>query len=185
MQYRHDPVSLRIRCLNDAGMLAVLSLLLVPVYLLVNQYWQSVLRLILLYGLLGLFCLRLGGYVRRVMQRLPAEIPPWQAGPPTASANHWPGTYFGAAEAIQHVRKDPRYMQEVLKPRLQQLLVYRLSGASDLPLEALADTQLAKVEPALLAFFHRREDTRLWARYRYRGQRVTDVLEALQQLEAL
>ncbi|MDQ3831215.1 MAG: hypothetical protein M3361_18330, partial [Candidatus Tectomicrobia bacterium] len=75
---RAEPLSLRARCLRDVGKVALLALVCVPVYLLLNQFWQSVFRLVVLYGLLVLFCVRLGEAVHRVMRRLPAEIPPWQ-----------------------------------------------------------------------------------------------------------
>jgi len=146
MFHAPEPMSLRARCLHDAGMMALLALVLVPLYLLLNEYWQSLFRLALLYGVLGLFCSRLGGYVRRVMQRLPAEIAPWQGGPGAAAATPWLETHFGAAEAIRRVRQDPHYVQEVLKPRLQRLLVYRLSGALDVPPEALDDARLAQLD---------------------------------------
>ena len=185
MFHAPEPMSLRARCLHDAGMMALLALVLVPLYLLLNEYWQSLFRLALLYGVLGLFCSRLGGYVRRVMQRLPAEMAPWQGGPGAAAATPWLETHFGAAEAIRRVRQDPHYVQEVLKPRLQRLLVYRLSGALDVPPEALDDARLAQLDPALWDFLQRCEATGLWARFRYRRQRVDDVRDALQRLEAL
>jgi hypothetical protein len=178
-------MSLRTRCLYDAGKLALLALAFVPIYLLLNQFWQSVFRLVALYGLLTLFCVRLAEYVRRAMRRLPAEIPPWR-GPPTMSAGPpWTDQRFGAAEAIRSARRDPQYVQMVLKPRLRRLLVYRLSNTPDVPLEALDDLQLAKVEPDLLDFLRRREPVGLWARFRYRRQRGRDVLDALRRLEAL
>ncbi len=180
-----EPMSLRARCLHDVGMLALLALVLAPLYLLLNQYWQSVFRLALLYGVLAFFCSRVGGYVRRVMQRLPAEIPPWQGVPPALGASPWLETHFGAAEAIRRVRQDPHYVQEVLKPRLHRLLVYRVNGALDVPADGLEDIALAQVDQTLLDFLRRREATGLWAKYRYRRQRVDDVLEALKRLEAL
>lgn len=185
MSYVPELMSLRARCLHDVGMLALLALVLVPVYLLLNQYWQSLFRLTVLYGLLGLFCLRLGGYMRRVMRRLPAEIPPWQGLPSMAPVTPWLEGRFGATEAIRSAYQDPHYVQRVLKPRLQRLLVYRLSGTHDIPLEALDEAQLARVEPALLDFLRRLEPTGLWARYRHRRQRVDGVIEALRHLEAL
>jgi hypothetical protein len=92
---------------------------------------------------------------------------------------------FSAAEAMQSVHKDPYYLQDVLKPRLRQLLAYRVSGAPDTPLEGLDIARLARIEPAVLDFLQRREDTGLWARYRHRQQRVQDVLVVLRHLEAL
>jgi hypothetical protein len=170
---------------RDVGLLALLALVLVPVYLLLDQYWQSVIRLLALYGLLGLFSIRLGGYMRRAMRRLPAEIPPWEGASTMAPASPWLEQRFGAAEVIHSARQDPQYVQTVLKPRLQELLAYRLSGSVDVPLEALDDLQLAQVDPALLDFLRRQDSAGLWARYRYRRRRVYDVLDALRRLEAL
>jgi hypothetical protein len=178
-------VSSHARGWRDVGLLALLALVLTPLYLLLNQYWQSIIRLAVLYGLLGLFCIRLGTYVRHAMRRLPAEIPPWHGTSTMAPIPPWMEQRFGVAEVIRSVRQDPHYLQQVLKPRLQRLLVYRLSGAADMPLEALNDLQLSQVDPALLDFLRRQEPTGLWARYRYRWQRVDDVLNALRRLEAL
>jgi hypothetical protein len=180
-----EPVTLYRRWLYDIGKLALLALLVVPVYLLVNELWQSVFRLIVLYGLLALFCLRLGEYMHRAMRHLPAEIPPWSGLPPAASVPMWMDQRFGAAEAILSAHRDPQYVQTVLKPRLRRLLVYRLYGAPDSPLEALDAARLADVEPALLDFIQRQERVGVWARFRYRRQRDEDVLGALRRLEAL
>jgi hypothetical protein len=150
-----------------------------------NQLWQSIFRLIALYGLLTLFCIRLGGYVHRAMRRLPAEIPPWYAAPTVTPMPVWMDQRFGAAEAIRSAHRDPQYVQMVLKPRLQRLLAYRLSGTPDVPLEALDSTLLAQVDPALLAFMQRQEAVGLWARFCSRRQRDDDVRAALQRLEAL
>jgi hypothetical protein len=171
--------------LHDVAKLALLALIFVPVYLLLNQLWQSVIRLIALYGLLTLFCLRLGEYMHRAMRRLPAEIPPWHGAPTMPPAPSWMDQRFSAAEAIRSAHRDPQYVQTILKPRLRRLLVYRLGGTLDTPLEALDDMQLARVEPALLDFLRRQEPVGVWARFRYRRQRDDDVLEALQRLEAL
>jgi hypothetical protein len=185
MSHTSEPPSLRTRYLRDVGKLVFLGLVLVPVYLLLNQFWQSVLRLVVLYGLLTLFCLRLGEWVHRVMRRLPAEIPPWHDAN-RAPAIPWLDQRFGAAEAVRSAHQDPQYVQMVLKPRLRRLLVYRLHGTpDDIPLEALDRTQLARVDPQLLNFLRRQEPMGLWARYRYRRQRVTDVIESLGHLEAL
>jgi hypothetical protein len=92
---------------------------------------------------------------------------------------------FGAAEAIHSAHRDPQYVQAVLKPRLRRLLAYRLSGAPDVPLEALDSTQLAQVDPALLDFIQRQERVGVWARFRDRRQRDEDILAALRRLEAL
>src|SRR5215475_4029843 len=78
MRYMPEPLSASARVLHDTGTLALFALVLVPLYLMLNHYWQSLLLLITLYGLLCLFCVRMGEYTRRVMRRLPAEIPPWQ-----------------------------------------------------------------------------------------------------------
>ena len=185
MSHVPEPLATRARGWRDVGLLALLALVLVPVYLLLNQYWQSVIRLMALYGLLGLFCIRLGGYMGRAMRRLPAEIPPWQGASTMAPASPWLEQHFGAAEVIHSARRDPQYVQDVLKPRLQGLLAYRLSGTVDVPLQALDDLQLAQVDPALLDFLRRQEPTGLWARYLYRRQRLNDVLETLRRLEAL
>jgi hypothetical protein len=163
----------------------LLAVVGVPIYLLVNQFWQSVLRLGVLYGLLALFCLRLGEWMHRAMRRLPAEIPPWQEAPSRVPATPWFELRFGAAEAVRSARQDPQYVQMVLKPRLQRLLVHRLHGGPDVPFEMLDDTRLAQVEPRLLDFLRRQEPTGLWARYRYRRQRLDDILETLRHLEAL
>ncbi len=185
MPHLPEPLSLRARCLRDIGKLALLALVFMPVYQLLNQFWQSVIRLAVLYGLLGLFCLRLGGAMHRDMRRLPAEVPPWEEAPSGAPAPPWLEQRFGAAEAVRSARRDPRYVQMVLKPRLRRLLAHRLNVAPDVPLEALDHTQLAQVEPGLLEFLQRQEPTGLWARYRYRRQRVDAVLESLRHLEAL
>jgi hypothetical protein len=142
-------------------------------------------RLVALYGLLVFFCLRVGGYLRRAMRRLPAEIPPWHGAPVTLSATPWLDQRFGAAEAVRSVRQDPEYVQNVLKPRLRRLLAHRLSGIPDTPIEALDDARLAQVEPALLEFLQRQEPVGIWARLWYRQQRVKDVLAALRRLEEL
>jgi hypothetical protein len=180
-----EPLSLRARCLRDVGKVTLLALVCVPIYLLLNQFWQSVLRLVLLYGLLALFCVRLGEVVYRVMRRLPAEIPPWQEPSGRVPAAPWLDQRFGAAEAIYSARQDPQYVQMVLKPRLRQLLVHRLHGVQDTPFDALDDAQLTRVGPTLLDFLRRQEPTGLRARYRNRRQRLNDVLESLRQLEAL
>ncbi|GIX48836.1 MAG: hypothetical protein KatS3mg131_3047 [Candidatus Tectimicrobiota bacterium] len=170
---------LPMRLLRDLGMLACYALLLLPVYFLLNAYWKSVLELVLLYGILALLCWRLGYHVRRVMRRLPAEIPPWQPLP--VAETRPPAAGCSAVETIRSVGKDPVYLQEVFKPRLRHLLAYRLSGRADTPFEAL-DARLA---PALFAFLAQPEATGLWARYVHRRRRLRAVLEALARLEAL
>jgi hypothetical protein len=185
VSYAPEPAALRTRWLYDIAKLALLALLLVPVYFLLNQLWQSVFRLVALYGLLTLFCLRLGEYISRVMRRLPAEIPPWHGVPRVISVPPWMDQRFGAAEAIRSAHRDPQYVQMVLKPRLRRLLVHRLGGSSDMPLEAMDDAQLVQVDTALLTFLRRQEPRGLWARLRYRRRRAADVLEALRCLEAL
>jgi hypothetical protein len=180
-----EPISPRTRWLHDFGKLALLALVFVPVYLLLNQLWQSVFRLLALYGLMALFCIRLGEYMYRAMRRLPAEIPPWHGISSLAPVPLWMEQRFGAAEAIRSAHRDPQYVQSVLKPRLRRLLVYRLGGIPDMPLEALDDMQLAQIDPVLLNFIRRQEPVGVWARFRYRRQRGNDVLDALRRLEAL
>jgi hypothetical protein len=180
-----EPIAPHRRWLYDIGKLALLALVLVPLYLLVNELWQSIFRLVVLYGLLALFCIRLGEYMHRVLRRLPAEIPPWSGLPPAPPIPLWMEQRFGAAEAILSAHRDPRYVQAVLKPRLRRLLVYRLNGAPDLSMEDLDPARLASVDPALLDFIQRQEDVGVWARFRYRRQRDADVRDALRRLEAL
>jgi hypothetical protein len=180
-----ESASMGLRCVYDIGRLALLGLVAVPIYLLLNQYWQSIFRLGALYALLGFFCLRLAEYIRRVMRRLPAEIPPWHGPTATAAVAPWQEQRFGAAEAIRSVRWDPQYVEAVLKPRLQRLLVYRLSGRLDDPLGGLDTMQLARLEPAVFDFLQRQEPTGLWAKWRYRRQRLHDVLDTLRRIEAL
>jgi hypothetical protein len=169
----------------DIGKLVLIALICVPVYLLLNQLWQSIVRLIALYALLTLFCLRLGEYMHRAMRRLPAEIPPWHGAPTVATVPPWMDQRFGAAEAIRSARRDPHYVQAVLKPRLRRLLIYRLSGTPELALEEVDDLPLARVDPTLLDFLRRQEPVGIWARFRYRRRRSDDVLNALRRLEAL
>jgi hypothetical protein len=171
--------------LHDVSTLAILVLIVVPFYMLLNQYWKSVTLLAAVYGVLVLAFIRLGRYMRRVMRWLPAEIPPWRPAPV------WPGAvpqfdfHFSTAEAIHSVYKDPHYLEDVLKPRLRQLLAYRVSGLLEVPFETLDTPQLAHVDPAVVDFLQRREATGLWARYRHRRQRVHNVLAVLRSFEAL
>jgi hypothetical protein len=95
---------LHIRLLHDVASIAILALVLVPGYLLLNQYWRSLVLLGALYTLLGLVFLRLGWYVRRVMYRLPAEIPPWQALPRSTLVASYPPMSYGHGEAIDSVQ---------------------------------------------------------------------------------
>lgn len=185
MQYMPEPLSVSARVLHDTGRLALFALVLVPLYLLLNHYWQSLVLLIVFYGLLGLFCVRLGEYTRRVMRRLPAEIPPWQEL--TTAVPSPPGLerHFSTADALQSVRKDPYYVQEVLKPRLRHLVLYRVSGVPDIPLQGLESAHLASLDPALRHFLSSQEETGLWARYCQRQRRVDAVLEMLQRVERL
>jgi len=185
MSHVVEALSLRDRTLRDIGKLALVALVAVPVYLLLNQYWQSLIRLVALYAVLALFCIRLGEMMHRRFQRLPAEIPPWSGLPPAPPTPSWMEQRFGAAEAILSAHRDPQYVQAVLKPRLRRLLAYRLTGTPDLPLESLDTARLAQVEPALLDFIQRQEDVGVWARFRHRRQRDADVRDALQRLEAL
>jgi hypothetical protein len=185
MRYMSEPLSASARVLHDTGTLALLALVLVPLYLLLNHYWQSLVLLLVFYGLFCFFCVRIGEYTRRVMRRLPAEIPPWQEI--TMAAPSAPGLerHFSTADALQSVRKDPHYVQEVLKPRLRQLVVYRVSGVSDMPLQALDEAHLAALDPVLQRFLGGQEETGLWARYCQRQRRVEAVLDMLQRVERL
>jgi hypothetical protein len=185
MQHMSEPLTPAARFLHDAGTLALLALVLIPLYLLLNNYWQSFILLVLFYGLLCFFCTRLGRYTRRVMRRLPAEIPPWHTFPTVVSPPPGLEQHFSTADAIQSVRKDPHYVQEVLKPRLRHLVMFRVSGVSDMGLETLNTSQLAQLDPLLLDFLQRPEATGLWARYCQRQRRVDTVLEILQHVEAL
>ena len=185
MRHMSEPLTPAARFLHDAGTMALLALVLIPLYLLLNHYWQSLILLVLFYGLLGFFCTRLGRYTRRVMRRLPAEIPPWHTLPTVVSSPPGLERHFSTADAIQSVRKDPYYVQEVLKPRLRHLIAFRVNGVSDIELEALNATQLAQLDPILLDFLQRPEATGLWARYCQRQQRVDTVLDILQRVEAL
>ena len=185
MRHTPEPLSPSARFLHDTGTLALLALVLVPLYLMLNHYWQSLVLLVVFYGLFCLFCVRLGRYTRRVMRRLPAEIPPWQAVPIVAPPPPGLERHFSTAEAIQSVRKDPHYVQEVLKPRLRQLVMFRVSGVSDMALEALSASQLAQLDPVILHFLQHPEATGLWARYWQPQRRVDAVLKILQRVEAL
>jgi hypothetical protein len=180
-----EPIAPHRRWLYDLSKLAFLALVLVPIYLLVNDLWQSIFRLVVLYGLLALFCMRLGEYMYRAMRLLPAEIPPWSGLPPAAPIAAGIEQRFGAAEAILSAHRDPQYVQAVLKPRLRRLLAYRLHGSPDVPLEALDTAQLMLVAPELLDFIQRQEEVGIWARFRYRRRRDADVRHALRRLEAL
>ncbi len=185
MQQAPELLSLRARLLHDAGTLALLVLILTPFYLLLNQYWRSLVTLLAVYSLLAFVFLRLARYIRRVMRRTPAEIPPWYTVVQHTSSSQF-STPFGAAEAIQHAVKDPDYVQDVLKPRLRQLLVYRISGVPDLPLEAVNTTlRNIDIDPRVITFLQSHEATGLWARYRYRHQRLQHVLATLRQIESL
>jgi hypothetical protein len=166
-------------------MLILLVFIVVPFYLLLNQYWKSLIVLVAAYGALGFAFLRLGRYMRRVMRRAPADIPPWQGSLRGMPAALQPATQFGAAEAIQNAYKDPHYLQDVLKPRLRQLLVYRVSGGLNPSLEALDALQWAHIEPAISDFLQRHEATSLWARYRRRRQRLQEIRTVLRYLETL
>jgi len=185
MRHTPEPLSPSARFLHDTGTLALLAVVLVPLYLMLNHYWQSLVLLVIFYGLFCFFCIRLGRYTRRVIRRLPAEIPPWQTVPIVAPPPPGLERHFGTAEALQSVRKDPHYVQEVLKPRLRQLVMSRVSGVSEMSLEALNASQLARLDPVILHFLQHPEATGLWARYGQRQQRVDAVLEILQRVEAL
>src|SRR5262247_1976320 len=183
MRHMSEPLTPAARFLHDAGMLALLALVLIPLYLMLNHYWQSLILLVMFYGLLGFFCTRLGRYTRRVMRRLPAEIPPWHTLPTVVPSPPGLERHFSTADALQSVRKDPHYVQEVLKPRLRQLVMYRVSGLPDGPLQELDAAQLASLDPVLLRFLWAQEETGLWARYCRRQSRVDVVLEMVQRLE--
>ena len=185
MRHMSEPLTPSARFLHDAGVLALLALVLIPLYMMFNDYWQSLILLVMFYGLLCFFCTRLGRYTRRVMRRLPAEIPPWHTLPTVAPALPGLERHFSSADAIQSVRKDPHYVQEVLKPRLRHLIACRVSGVAETELEALTASQLAHLDPLLLDFLQRPEATGLWARYWQRQRRVDTVLEILQRVEAL
>ena len=96
-----EPLLPRARILNDLSSLACFAVLAVPLYFVCNDYWQSLLRLGGLYLALSIFCMRLGTYVRRVMRREPAEIPPWQTPFPGGQASLLLEPHVAAAEAIQ------------------------------------------------------------------------------------
>jgi hypothetical protein len=185
VQRSSEPLPLPSTWPHDLGTLALLAVVLTPGYLLLNQYWKSIIVLLAVYGLLGFGFFRLGRYVRRVMRRTPADIPPWHGtfshpGPvPQSEAQ------FAAADAIHSVHVDPHYLQDVMQPRLRQLLAYRLSGTPEATIETLTPAQRRRIDPALLAFLQRRHTTGLWARYRYRRQRLREVLQALRHLGAL
>jgi hypothetical protein len=185
LQHAPEPVPIRARVLHDVSTLALIVLIVVPFYMLLNQYWKSVALLAAVYGVLALAFVRLGRYMRRVMRWLPAEIPPWRPAPMRPGAVPQFDFHFGTAEAIRSVYTDPHYLEDVLKPRLRQLLAYRVSGLLDMPFEGLDAPQLAHVAPAVVDFLQRREATGLWARYRYRRQRVHNVLAVLRAFEAL
>ena len=185
MRRAPEPLSGRVRLLHDVSTLAILGLVLVPFYLLLNDYWKSLALLTAGYSVLAYAFLRLGRYMRRVMRRLPAEILPWQRGVPHVISWSQSDMPFSAAEAVQHVAKDPHYLEEVLKPRLRQIVAYRVSGNPALPLETLDMKHFSQVEPAVMAFLQGHGATGLWTKYRYRHQRVQHVLAVLRRLEAL
>src|SRR5919202_963138 len=97
MSHVPESMSSHARGWRDVGLLALLALVLAPLYLLLNQQWQSIIRLAALYGLLGLFCIRLGTYVRHAMRRLPAEIPPWHGTSTMAPIPPWIDHRYGVA----------------------------------------------------------------------------------------
>ena len=177
--------SLLHRLLQDVGTLAILALVFVPFYLLLNQYWRSLVLLGALYLLLSVLFVRLGSYFRRVMRRQPAEIPPWHTASATAATRPDSRSRDRSSESLEAVAKDPLYLQQVMKPRLRQILAYRLSGSPEVALEDLDADRLARLDPSLLDFVTCREATGLWATYRYRRQRVQNVLAALHHIEAV
>ncbi len=186
MRPEPDPVPLGIRLLNDITGLAVLALIAIPGYLLLNHFWRSLIVLLACYGFLSIAFFRLGWYMRRTMRRLPAEIPPWRVMPaPSRTPRSGDQASYPSSDVLRRVRRDPHYLQDVIKPRLQQLVTYRLSGSPDRPFETLEDVELAHVNTELLKFLSRREPTGFWATYRYRTQRQQDTLAALKYVEAL
>lgn len=185
MRRAPEPLSSRTRLLQDVSTLAILGLILVPFYLLLNEYWKSLALLTAGYGILAYAFLRLGRYMRHAMRRAPADILPWQRGVTHATAWSQSDIQFSAAEAVQYVAKDPHYLEEVLKPRLRQIVAYRLSGNPALSLEALDMSEGHQVEPAVMVFLQEHGATDLWTKYRYRHQRVQHVLAVLRQIEAL
>ncbi len=60
MRTASDPLPLSVRLIHDVSTMAVIALIVVPGYLLLNQFWRSILLLIAFYGLLGFAFLRLG-----------------------------------------------------------------------------------------------------------------------------
>ncbi len=173
------------RLWHDTGTFCVLAFVGVPLYLVLNQYWQTFVLLVVCYGLFCLFCARLGGYTRRVLRRLPAEIPPWHAGWVSAPLPQGVERHWSTAEAMQSVRRDPHYVQEVLKPRLRHMLAYRVTGRIEASFAELDPGQLAQLDPVLLALLQRQEPTHWWACYRQRQQRVDLALEMCQRLEGV
>ena len=139
-----EPLAPQARFLHDLSTLACFALLAVPLYFVLNDYWQSLLRLGGLYVALGIFCVRLGHYMRRVMRREPAEIPPWEAPLPVSQTLLGLEPHVQATEAIQNVYTDPHYLQEVLKPRLQHVLVYRVWGMPNGSFETLQEADWRK-----------------------------------------
>ena len=184
MKRTSESVSFLAHVFHDASTLALL-LLLVPFYMLLNQFWKSLVILAAVYGLQAIVFLHIGRYMRRVIRRFPAEIPPWRL-----AARQKPGAkqidiYFSIGEAIRNGCKDPHYLQDVLKSRLQQLLAYRMSGSLDTALDALDITRSVHIEPAVFDFLQRREATGLWSRFTRRRHREQDVLTALRYIETL
>ncbi len=177
-----EPFSWQARLLQDLGRLAGLAVILVPLYLLCNDYWRSIERLIGLYGLLMLFCARLGGGLQRRIKRFPADIPPWHTGGYSAPAGIAQDMPFATAEVVHNIRHDPRYVQDVLKPRLHSLLTYRTGkpGAQD---DAAGDLSL--IDPVVVAFLQRRERVGLWATYSQRQQRLQEVVEILRRIDGM
>ncbi len=177
-----EAFSWQARLLQDLGRLAGLAVILVPLYLLCNDYWRSIERLIGLYFLLILFCMRLGGGLQRRIKRFPADIPPWRAGGHSAPAELAQDMPFTTAEVVQNIRHDPRYVQDVLKPRLRNLLAYRSGIEERQGDEAWA---LRLMDPVVLAFLQRRETIGMWATYGQRQQRLQEVVEILRRIDGM
>ncbi len=185
MRRTREVVPLPASVLHDISTLAFLALFLVPFYLLLNQYWKSIVLLAAVYGLLAVLFIRLGRRVRRVMRRQPADIPPWYTAPGRPSATPGAEMPWGPADAIQSAYKDPHYLEDVLKPRLCQLLAYRLSGNLPPDVDPLDDAAWQRVDPAVRELLQQRHGTGLWMRLRHGPQRLRHVLQLLRYVEEL
>ena len=104
MRHMSEPLTPSARFLHDAGTLALLALVLIPLYLLLNQYWQSLILLVIFYGLLCSFCTRLGNYT---VVSCGAYQPKSRRGTRSRQSRIASRTerHFSAADAIQSVRR--------------------------------------------------------------------------------